>query len=102
MMRNELRTIETLTAADAMTLTSHLKRSPAPPCRKTKEIVVEISHDKCGYRAKCLAENIVTQAETWEGLRANIRKAIQACSLDQYRPGKIQLHLVRDETLILR
>jgi hypothetical protein len=96
MMRNELRTIETLTAADALTLTSHLKR------RKTKEIVVEISHDQCGYRAKCLAENIVTQAETWEGLRANIRKAIQACSLDHYCPGKIQLHLVRDETLILR
>ena len=101
-MRNELRTIETLTAADAMSLTSHLNRSSAPIRRKTKEIVVEISHDKCGYRAKCLTENIATQAETWEGLRANIRKAIRACSLDHYCPGKIQLHLVRDETLTLR
>lgn len=115
-MSKELKTIETLTAADALALTRALGSSrqriartqaaaPAPRarCRRTKEIVVEISQDdQKAYRAKCPRENIFTEAQTWEALRANIRNAIRSCSFEDYRPGRIQIHLVRDETLVLR
>jgi len=46
-----------------------------------------------------LGEDIFTQADTWEDLRANVREAVEAYGFDQ--PGKpsIRLRLTRDEVL---
>jgi hypothetical protein len=123
-MFREPQAIEPLTAMDALTLTAALgasgHRSPiaGPPitkgldnrrakapvrCKKVKDVVFEISQDanKC-YCARCISENLSTYAETWEKLRGNIRQAVKAFSLEQYRTHRIQLHIVRDETWVLR
>ena len=64
------------------------------------ELVFEaIQEDDGGFCAECLTENIFTQANTWEELRANVIGATEAFFFDQPRPEKIRLHLVRDEIL---
>lgn len=35
-----------------------------------------------GYSAECLSENIHTQGETWEELRANVKEATEAYFYD--------------------
>ena len=52
-----------------------------------------------GYVAECLTENIVTQADTWEELRANVKDAVGGFFFDGPKPRSIRLHLVRDEVL---
>ena len=52
-----------------------------------------------GYVAECLTENIVTQADTWEELRANVKDAVEGYYFDGPKPRSIRLHLVRDEVL---
>jgi predicted RNase H-like HicB family nuclease len=52
-----------------------------------------------GYIAECLTENIVTQADTWEELRANVKDAVEGYFFDGPKPRSIRLHLVRDEVL---
>jgi hypothetical protein len=52
-----------------------------------------------GYCAECLTENIFTQADTWDELRKNVVEATAAFFFDGPRPGRIRLHLVRDEVL---
>jgi hypothetical protein len=103
-MTPEPQAINPFTAADAMALTSALGsrgRRPAP-CKRIRDVVFEISQDRDkSYRARCNSENISTKAATWEKLRANIRTAVRAFSLDEYQPGRVQLHFVRDETLVL-
>jgi hypothetical protein len=44
-------------------------------------------------------ENIFTQADTWEELRANVTDATAAFFFDRPQPDRIRLHLVRDEVL---
>jgi predicted RNase H-like HicB family nuclease len=65
------------------------------------EIVFEITQDADGgYVAECLTESIVTQADSWDELRSNVREAVAAYYFDQAeKPSKIRLHLVRDEIL---
>ena len=46
-----------------------------------------------GYCAECLAENIFTQADAWDELRANLKEAVAAYFFDQ--PELNALHLVR-------
>jgi predicted RNase H-like HicB family nuclease len=66
------------------------------------ELVFEITEEaEGGYSAECLTENIVTQANTWEELRANVREATEAYFFDGRKPKYIRLHLVRNELLIL-
>jgi hypothetical protein len=109
MMSRELRPITTLTALDALTLTGALfsparTRSVERPIRsrKAKEVVFEISQDAHkGFCARCVTENVSTQAETWEKLRANIRQAVKAFPCGHYRPNQVQLHIVHDEMLTL-
>ncbi len=55
-----------------------------------------------GYVAECLTENIFTQGENWEELRANVKEAVSAFFFDQTQPARVRLHLVRDEMLALR
>jgi predicted RNase H-like HicB family nuclease len=66
------------------------------------ELVFEVIQEADGgYCAECLTETIVTEGNTWEELRDNVREVVRAFFFDQ--PGKlpssIRLHLVRDEVL---
>jgi hypothetical protein len=55
-----------------------------------------------GFCAECLTDNIFTQGDTWDQLRANIKDTVEAFYFDQASPNRVRLHLVRDEVLILR
>ncbi|MEX2304106.1 MAG: 2-phospho-L-lactate guanylyltransferase [Bryobacterales bacterium] len=67
------------------------------------ELVFEITQEADGgYCAECLTENIFTQGDGWEQLRANVKDAVAAFYFDQPSPDRVRLHLVRDEMLALR
>jgi predicted RNase H-like HicB family nuclease len=62
------------------------------------ELVFEVTEEADGrYSAECLTENIFTQGETWEELRANVREAVSVYFFDGVKPQSIRLHLVRNE-----
>ena len=64
------------------------------------ELVFDVTEEaKGGYVAECLSENIVTQGETWNALRSNVKDAVAAYFFDGPKPQAIRLHLVRDEVL---
>jgi hypothetical protein len=46
-----------------------------------------------------LGESIITQADTWEELRDNVREAVKAFYFDRPAPARLRLHLVRDEVI---
>jgi len=52
-----------------------------------------------GFVAEALGESIITQADTWEELRAHVREAVAAFYFDRPAPKVLRLHLVRDEVL---
>jgi predicted RNase H-like HicB family nuclease len=52
-----------------------------------------------GHVAECLTENIITQGDTWEELRTNVKEAVEGYFFDGPKPRSIRLHLVRDEVL---
>jgi hypothetical protein len=65
------------------------------------EIVFQISEDDTdgGFTARALGHSIVTEADTWEELRANVREAVR-CHFDEGKaPAVIRLHRVMDELL---
>jgi len=60
------------------------------------EIVFQISEDDTdgGFIARALGHSIVTEADTWEELRANVREAV-LCHFDEGKaPAVIRLHRV--------
>ena len=64
------------------------------------ELVFQITQEADGgFVAEALGESIITQAETWEELRANVREAVTAFYFDRPPPSRLRLHLVRDEVL---
>ncbi|HWG17449.1 MAG TPA: hypothetical protein VN678_06270 [Acidobacteriaceae bacterium] len=64
------------------------------------ELVFEVTQDADGgFVAEALGENIVTEADTWEELRANVREAVEAYYFEQPKPDQLRLHLRRDEVL---
>jgi hypothetical protein len=65
------------------------------------EIVFEVTQESDGgFVAECLTEAIVTQADNWDQLRANVKEAVNAFYFDRANvPSGIRLHLVRDEVL---
>lgn len=64
------------------------------------ELVFEITQEADGgYVAEALGENIVTQADSWDELRANVREAVEAYYFDRPLPERLRLRLVRDEVL---
>lgn len=79
--------------------------SAAPPplylcVMETTEIIFEVTQESDGgLVAECLTENIFTQADSWDELRKNVREAVSAFFFDSKMPGRVRLHLVRDETL---
>ena len=63
------------------------------------EIVFEITEDNTdgGFIARALGHSIVTEADTWAELRANVREAVR-CHFDEGKaPAVIRLHRVLDE-----
>lgn len=64
------------------------------------ELVFEITQEADGgFVAECLTEPIVTQADSWAELRANVLEAVDAFFADSQKPSSVRLHLVRDEVL---
>lgn len=64
------------------------------------ELVFSITQEADGgFVAEALGESIITQADTWEELRINVREAVQAFYFDRPAPKVLRLHLVRDEVL---
>jgi predicted RNase H-like HicB family nuclease len=64
------------------------------------ELVFTITQEADGgFVAEALGESIITQADTWEELRTNVREAVTAFYFDQPAPKVVRLHLVRDEVL---
>lgn len=68
----------------------------------SQEIIFEVTEDEVngGYSASAVGFGIVTEADTLEGLRYNVREAIE-CHFDdeEERPKFVRLHFVRDEVL---
>ena len=65
-----------------------------------KEIIFEVIQEADGgFVAECLTESIFTQGDTWEGLRKQVRDAVEGYFFDQPKPKLIRLHFVRDEVL---
>lgn len=68
--------------------------------RLLSELVFEITQEADGgFVAEAIGESIITQADTWEELRANVREAVTAFYFDRPAPKRLRLHLVRDEVL---
>ena len=67
------------------------------------EIIFEIREDETegGFVARALGHSIVTQADTWEDLRTNVRDAIRCHFEEGQAPPVIRLHRVFDEVLAL-
>ena len=69
----------------------------------SNELVFEvIEEEDGGYCAECLTEDILTQADTWEELRANAKDAVMAYFFDSPKPKWIRLRMVRTEVLAMK
>jgi hypothetical protein len=69
-----------------------------------KEIIFEVTEDPSdgGYIARALGHSIVTQADSWEDLKANVREAV-LCHFDEGKtPAVVRLHRVVDEVFALQ
>ena len=65
-----------------------------------RELVFEVTQEADGgYVAESLGEGVITQADTWEELRVNVREAVAAYFFDRPAPERLRLHLVRDEVI---
>ena len=64
------------------------------------EIVFDVTQETDGgFTAEALGEDIFTQADTWEDLRANVREAVEAYGFDQADKPSVRLRLTREEVL---
>jgi hypothetical protein len=65
------------------------------------EIVFQITEDDTdgGFIAHALGHSIVTEADTWEELRANVREAVLCHFEEGKAPAVIRLHRVLDELI---
>ena len=64
------------------------------------EVVFSITQEADGgHVAECLSEDIFTEGDTWEELRANVREVVEAWYFDRTKPERVRLHLERDESL---
>ena len=67
------------------------------------ELVFEVTQEADGgYCAACLTENIFTQGDTWDELRAMVKDAVEGYFYDSPKPQSIRLHLVHDETFTMK
>ena len=64
------------------------------------ELVFEVTQEADGgYVAECFTQDIITEGDTWDDLRRNVLEAVKAFHFDSTPPGRIRLHLVRDEVV---
>ncbi len=64
------------------------------------ELVFDVTQEADGgFVAECLTEAIITQADSWDELRSQVQDAVRAYYFDRPVPGRLRLHLVRDEVL---
>jgi predicted RNase H-like HicB family nuclease len=64
------------------------------------ELVFEVTQEADGgFIAEALGEDIFTQGDTWEELKANIQDAVKAFYFDGETPSYVRLHLRKDEVL---
>ena len=54
--------------------------------------------DEGGYEASALGHAIVTEGDSWDHLKDQIRDAV-SCHFDDDEPKIIRLHFVKDEIL---
>jgi hypothetical protein len=67
-----------------------------------RELIFEVTQeDDGGFCAECLTDSIVTEADTWDQLRQNVKEVVRAFYFDQpdELPASIRLRLVKDEVL---
>jgi hypothetical protein len=65
-----------------------------------QELIFEVTQEADGgFVAESLGEGVITQADTWDELRHNVREAVEAYYFDSTPPKHIRLHLVRGEVL---
>lgn len=65
------------------------------------EIIFQVTEDESdgGFTASALGHSIITQADTWEMLRVNVREAV-LCHFDEGKaPAVVRLHRVYDELI---
>ena len=69
----------------------------------SSEIIFEVEEDPTdgGYVARALGHSIVTEAETWEELRSNVKEATLCHFEERTAPRVIRLHRVVDELLAI-
>ena len=73
------------------------------PGPRRSELVFEVTEEADGgFVAECLTESIVTQGDSWDELRANVKDAVEGYFFDGEKPQAIRLHLVHDEVLLLQ
>ena len=67
------------------------------------ELVFEVTEETDGgYSAECMTEDIFTQGDTWQELRANVKDVAMAYFFDGPKPQWIRLRMVRDEILAMK
>jgi hypothetical protein len=65
-----------------------------------QELVFEVTQEPDGgFVAEALGESIITEANTWDELRSNVKDAVKAFYFDRPAPRTLRLHFVRDEVL---
>ena len=66
---------------------------------KVKEIIFIVEEDpEGGYTAKALGQSILTEGDTLEELKKNIKDALRChFDKDEERPDIIHLHIIREE-----
>ena len=65
-----------------------------------RELIFEVIQEADGgFCAECLTESIVTEGNTWEELRQNVKEVVKAFYFDEpdKLPATLRLHLLRDE-----
>ncbi|MEX6780015.1 type II toxin-antitoxin system HicB family antitoxin [Limnospira fusiformis] len=66
-------------------------------------IVFEVFQEEdSGFVAECLTENIFTQGDSWEALRANVNEAVKGYYFDTSSFPHVKLHWVREEMLVIQ
>jgi predicted RNase H-like HicB family nuclease len=58
------------------------------------ELIFHVSEEsEGGYSAVCTTESIVTEGDTWDKVRTNVREAVRAYYFDAPLPKRIRLRL---------
>lgn len=96
------RAVGAITAHSSASTRPRLAIGPTFPTIVTamNELVFEVTQEADGgYVAEALGEGVITQADTWDELRDNVREAVAAYFFDRPAPTRLRLHLVRDEVI---